>query len=43
MKYADKLKAVAAVLKKHFTNLSVAQTIDIADEVVTALGQNKDD
>lgn len=33
----EKIKAVAKILKKHFTNLTVEQTIDIAVEIVQAL------
>jgi exosome complex RNA-binding protein Rrp42 (RNase PH superfamily) len=36
----DKIKAVAKVLKKHFTNLSVEQTIDYAVEIVEALREH---
>lgn len=31
-----KLKAVSAILKRHFSNLTVERTIDIADEIINA-------
>jgi len=34
---AEKLKRIAAVLKKHFTNLDVMKTIDIASEIHQAI------
>lgn len=37
MKTSDKIKAVAKILKRHFTNLTVEQTIDIAAEITEAL------
>jgi len=33
----DEVKAVAAVIKKRFTNLSVEETIDLASEILEAL------
>lgn len=33
----EKLKAICAVLKKHFGNLTVAQTLDIAGEIMEKL------
>ena len=35
--YRDALKAVAKVLKAHFTNLTVEQTLTIAGEILDAL------
>ena len=35
--HTQKLKAVSTILKKHFTNLSVDRTIDIAGEIIDAI------
>lgn len=35
--YARALKAVAKVLKKKFTNMTVDETIDLASEVLAAV------
>jgi len=37
MTQGEKIKAVAKILKSHFTNLTVEQTIDMAVEIVQAL------
>ncbi len=34
---AERIKRIAVVLKKHFTNLDVMRTLDIAQEIIMEL------
>ena len=39
MTQAEKVKAIAQVLKKRFTNLSVTEVIDLAYEILQAIDE----
>lgn len=41
MTYTEKLKIVAEILKKKFTNLTVSETIDLAGQIVDSLENKK--